>query len=560
MNQRLVSNQARNFSQFASQPDNFKRKKNLFDLSHDHKTTFSMGQLIPFLTVETLPGDDFRIDYEILCRFAPLYLPIMHRCDMTINYFYVPWRIIWSDWSKYITQSEDLLTPYYDQPLAANVSSGTKRYMLVNYMGFPSRLFTPTVDTISVSAGPVAAYWKIWNEYYRNSQIQTEVEIPLSSGENDITGWSLYFGDAPLFVAYKLWNRDYYTSALPTPQIGVEVLVPIANDNYDIPGGTYGPGDVKGPYRWLTNLTHTPVSDGDLGIDAVSTGIAGGTAGSAGDLVYLDIQETSAPLRDFRLAARMLEFLERLMRTGQRYRDFLKGHFGVDPDPGTIDLPVYIGGSKGRVVISEVMSTAETVDVPVGAYAGQALAIERGKSQVKYFCKEHGFIIGIINIQPKSSYFQGLSKMWTRGVGLPLTNPGNVYDYAFEEFAGIGDQEILMKELRLDLGTTPANVAHNEDVFGYIPRYSDYRYMNDIVSAEMRTIWLSFHLSRLFVTGQVPADALTEPVLNSEFVSCIPRIDDVFQVGGAQEHEIYAHIFNNVQVWRSLPKFGIPTL
>lgn len=557
MRNKIVSNQQRNFSQFASRPDEFKRKKNLFDLSHDHKTTFSMGQLVPFLTLETLPGDQFKINYELMCRFAALYLPIMHRCDLTVNYFYVPWRIIWTDWPKYITQSEDLLAPYYDSPLAPAAASGTKRYRLENYMGFPTRTEISSVDSVAINAGPVAAYWKIWNEYYRNPQIQPEIEIPLVAGENDITGWTAYLGDSPIFVAHKLWNRDYYTAALPTPQVGSEVQVPMYNPDFLVETPWDDPDYVRGPFRLMQAGTHTPAADGDIVVNAVGTGIDGAMA-NPDDIVYLNTQETAASMRQFRLAARMLEFLERLMRTGQRYRDYLKGTYGVDPDPGTIDLPVYIGGSKGRVVISEVMSTAETVDVPVGAYAGQALAVNAGKSTVSYFCKEHGFVIGIINIQPKSSYFQGLEKMWTRGVGLPLTNPGSVFDYALEVFAGIGDQEVLMKEVRFDTNNVPANIAHNEDVFGYIPRYSEYRWHNDIVSAEMRTIWLSFHLSRVFT--QDPTDALTEPALNAEFVSCIPRIDDVFQVGGAQEHEIYAHIFNNVQVWRSLPKFGIPSL
>jgi len=559
---KLVSNQNRDYSQFSGQPDHFKRNKNLFDLSHDHKTTFSMGQLIPFCTLETLPGDNFTLDYEVMCRFAPLFLPIMHRCDLTVHYFYVPWRIIWSDWSKYITQSEDLLAPYFYHPDLNASTTETKRSPICSYMGLPFSFQAPFVSGVNVSAGPIAAYWKIYNEYYRNSQIQEIIDIPLVAGENLITSWTDYNGNAPIFVASKLWNRDYFTSALPTPQIGAEVLVPIANANYDI-GTPWDPGDVLGPWQLKNVGSHTAAADGDLVVDSASTGFPGMLSNAAGDSLYLDIQETSAPMRDFRLAARMLEFLERLMRTGQRYRDFLKGHFGVDPDPGTIDLPVFIGGSKGRVVVSEVMSTAETESIPVGGYAGQAMVVGQGSTQVKYFCKEHGFIIGIINIQPRSSYMQGLSRMWTRGVGGTtsdgnIQNPGNVYDYAFEEFAGIGDQAILYREIRYDFTVLQANADHNDETFGYIPRYSEYRWMNDIVSGEMRNIWISFHLSRIFEEGGAPA--LTSPVLNTDFLQCIPRIDDVFQIGAAQDHEIYAWIFNDVKVWRSLPKFGVPSL
>lgn len=563
---KMVSNQARNYAQFSGRPDEFKRKKNQFDLSHDVKTTFSMGQLIPFLTLETLPGDYFEIDFEVMCRFAPLFLPIMHRCDMTIHYFYVPNRIIWpepSGWSSYITQKEDLLAPYFDLPVDPISAAPGKRYSIPDYMGFPTDNIGgggSSILNVSISMLPIAAYWAIFNEYYRNPQIQPEINLSINPGFNDITSWDLYLNENPIFVAFKMWNRDYFTSSLPTPQVGAEVLVPMFNPDFAaFDDASYSP---DGPFRWRKVSDDTPVATGDL----TATAAVPPTGKTLANLAeaYLDTQETAATMRQFRLAARMLEFLERLMRTGQRYRDFLKGHFGVDPDPGTIDLPIFIGGSKGRIIISEVMATAETTNetpevvTPLGAYAGQALAMESGRSQVKYFCKEHGFVLGIINIQPRSSYMQGLSKMWTRGVGEPIQDPGSVYDYAWEQFAGIGDQEIKFKELRYDYNNVAANINHNEETFAYIPRYSEYRWNNDIISGQMRTIWQSFHLGRIFTNDAILA--LTEPVLNAEFISNIPRVDDIFQIGAAQDHEIYCHIFNTVNVWRALPKFGVPSL
>lgn len=561
---KMVSNQSRNYAQFSGRPDEYKRKKNQFDLSHDVKTTFSMGQLIPFLTLETLPGDYFECDFEVMCRFAPLFLPIMHRCDLTVHYFYVPNRILWpepSGWSSYITQKEDLVHPWVPQP--TDNPNNEKLFYVADYMGFPLDNISPggsTINTIPVNALPLSAYLKIYDEYYRNPQIQLERWFPLVPGENDFLPANWTSGEL-FFVQSKLWNRDYFTSALPTPQIGAEVLVPMFNPDFDaIDSAGYSP---DGPFRWRNILTDAPAATGSLAVTDASSP-AGRTLSSVGQDVYLDNQETAATMRQFRLAARMLEFLERLMRTGQRYRDFLKGHFGVDPDPGTIDLPIFIGGSKGRIIISEVMATAETTNdtpeviTPLGAYAGQALAMESGRGKAKYFCKEHGWIIGIINIQPRSSYMQGLSKMWTRGVGVPGTDPGTVYDYAWEQFAGIGDQEIKFKELRYDMNNVAANINHNEEVFGYIPRYSEYRWNNDIVSGQMRTIWQSFHLGRIFTNDATLA--LTEPALNNDFLINLPRIDDVFQVAAAQYHEIYCHIFNNVNVWRALPKFGVPSL
>lgn len=581
-----VSNQSRSYSQFSGRPDEYKRKQNLFDLSHDVKTTFSMGQLIPFLCLETLPGDNFIIDFECFTRFAPLYLPIMHRCDLTINYFYVPNRCLWvgaqqggdpsplGNWMDYITQNQDLVAPYIVIPadaISIDPVTGTGpgiAYSLHDYLGFPTDNIAgggSSITSMYVNAFPFAAFWKIYDEYYRNPQVEDAMSYPLVAGENDLSDWPDYYngvtGDRGLFVPYKLWNRDYFTSCLPTPQAGAEVLIPLVNDDFFIAGQST-PGNIGGPFRWRNFTDHDPASDNDLVIDS-SAFVSGTSSSGVGSPVYLDIQETAAPMREFRLAARMLEFLERLMRIGSRYRDFLKGQFGVDPDPGTIDLPVYIGGSKGRVIISEVMATAETTNdtdvlTPLGAYAGQALAMESAKRKIKYFCKEHGIIIGIINIQPRSSYMQGLSRMWTRGVNNGGSLAGTIYDYAFEQFAGIGDQAVKFKELRYDYNNAAPNIAHNEATFGYIPRYSEYRWHNDIISAQMRTIWTSFHLGRIFT--QSLTDALTTPVLDREFVSCRPRVADVFQIGAAQDHEIYCHIFNNVHVWRQLPKFGVPSL
>lgn len=586
---RPVSNQSRSYSQFAGRPDEYKRKQNLFDLSHDVKTTFSMGQLIPFLCLETLPSDNFIIDFECFTRFAPLYLPIMHRCDLTINYFYVPNRCLWvgaqngnegslgdaGNWMDYITQNRDLVAPYIIIPadaISINPVTGTGpgiAYSLHDYLGFPTDNITgggSSINSMYVNAFPFAAFWKIYDEYYRNPQVEDAMSYILVAGENDLSDWPSYYpgpGDFGLFVPYKLWNRDYFTACLPTPQVGADVQIPLVNMNFDNSATGIDPGEIGGPYRWRNYVTHTPADNDNIAVSLSDTGTAGGTSLTAGDPIYLDIQETAAPMREFRLAARMLEFLERLMRIGSRYRDFLKGQFGVDPDPGTIDLPVYIGGSKGRVIISEVMATAETTNdtdvlTPLGAYAGQALAMESAKRKIKYFCKEHGIIIGIINIQPRTSYMQGLSRMWTRGVNNGASLQGTIYDYAFEQFAAIGDQAVKFKELRYDYNNAAPNIAHNEATFGYIPRYSEYRWHNDIISAQMRTIWTSFHLGRIFT--QDLEDSLLTPVLDREFVSCRPRVADVFQIGAAQDHEIYCHIFNNVHVWRQLPKFGIPSL
>ena len=514
-----VTGRTRGLSQFDERQDR-RLPHNTFDLSHDHKTTFKMGWLTPFLTLETLPGDRFTIDHEVMCRFAPLVLPIMHRVEMSLHYFYVPNRILWPSplgWEEFIAGNEQDL-------LWANVSvDNINRNSLNQYMGVPLDNFFISQPT-AVNALPFAAYAKIFDEFYRNPQIQDARFKPLQAGTNNADYGTMVNQDP----FKRNWNRDYFTSALPEAQFGEDILVPIVGE------------DNLGPRQWRK------VTDGTVPSDAAVRTVGGGSeSGTSGDEIYLDIQETSASMREFRLGAMLQEWMERLNRTGTRYRDFMKGFFSVDPSPQRIDDPEYIGGSKGRIVISDVLSTAQTIDSgdditsPVGAYSGQAIALQNG-NKLNYTTPEHGYIIGIINIQPRSSYFNGMPRHMQRRTHL---------DYAFPQFAQIGDQEILNKEVYYDWD--PTNQAANDEIFGYIPRYSEYRYQNDIISGQMRDELQDFHLGRAFEDTQV---------LNESFIECTPRVSDVFITPTSTDHEVYCHIWNKIMVNRSLPKYGTPAL
>lgn len=533
---------------------------NMFDLSHDHKLTFTMGKLVPFLTKEVMPGDKWFIRCEAMLRFAPLYLPIMHRVNVSLDYHYVPYRLLWplrqnveetgydrSGWEVFINPGDPAVVDSgssvhpYIVTTAYDAVSGFSAYAneLPQYMGFPTALpgTVGVLNAFQLNAFPFFAYYMIWDWQYRNDQIQERIFSQCVSGNNT----SLLPGTGgPEFLAckYRNWNRDNFTAATPTPQIGAEVQIPMFDVDYmDAVTGT----EFNGPYRWRQQSDDTPSPSGDLIVGA------GGPLGhtEAGVTpVYLDIQETAASIAQLRYSLMLQEYLERAMRAGDSYPDYINTFFGVNPFAGVIQVPQYLGSKKGRVVVSEVMSTAETATLKVGSYAGQALAIESSNDTIELEAKEHGIIIGLISVYPDSSYMQGIDKMFLRQ--LPT-------DYPLEQFALIGDEAILNKEVNAQVAGA-GTPEYNDEIFGYNRRYYDWIYSNDIYSGLMRTTFISFHLGRLL--------SVTDPqltVLDSAFIECRPDVMRVFQVA-ENEDEIYCHIYNDIKVLRRLPKFGIPAV
>lgn len=572
---RPVSRNTRDQNTFTEEPDKIgQAETSNFDLSHAHISTSSMGQLVPIACYETMPGDYFRLGHQIMTRFAALFLPLMHKIDFYVSYFYVPNRNLWNSpngWAEFISRKTELEAPYIMHPQIRLGGYGPPATIpdnaIAEYMGFPTLIEDPGMawPSLKISALPVSAYWKIWDQYYRNPQIQLEKWENLDVGDNSA---KFYAGAdfTKLKVGRKNWSRDYFTSALPEPQVGEDILVPMYNPDYNDPDGfNDNQRDwIRGPYIWREMFNHNPpinASDLETRTNLSFPSMDGQTANEAGELLYLDIQSPAATLRQFRMAARLLEFNEQLMRVGNtRYSDFIEGMFrGVNPDKGVVQVPEFIGSTKGTVIISEVLATAESINdlnqvtMPVGGYGGQALSMERSET-FSYYCTEHGYIMALLAITPKSSYMQGLAKMWTRE---------NPLDWPHEKFAEIGDQAILKEELLttvtnddpVDQNTT------NKETWAYIPRYDEMRFKNDIVSGEMRNLWPSFHLGRIFpqIAGG-GVDQSSAPPLNEFFVECRPRITDVFQLGGAQRHETFMHIWNSCEVKRQLPRSGIPKL
>jgi hypothetical protein len=489
-----------------------KPKKNVFDLTHDVKLSANMGNLTPILTMECVPGDKFDLSCESLIRFAPLVAPVMHRMDVTMHYFFVPNRILWSNWEKFITDANsELVAPFInwgDYP-AFNAYKN-----FVDYMGVPP---VPTGGTSQqINALPFAAYQAIYNEYYRDQNLIQPVDYKLVDG-NQYTGVGSL--DRLLTLRKRAWEHDYFTASLPFAQKGAAVDIPIGLVEGDLPVYLNSSSG--------TTLNGSPAS--------VNVGAQGGRTDVPADSLYADTSNATiepTTINDLRRAFRLQEWLEKNARGGTRYIENILTHFGVKSSDARLQRPEYITGVKSPVVISEVLQTGQSDTTPQGNMAGHGISVTSGRAG-SYFCEEHGYIIGIMSVMPKTAYQQGIPKTFLKNDSL---------DYFWPSFANIGEQPVTKNEIY-------AYTSNSNDTFGYVPRYAEYKYMPSRVAGEFRTSKLDFwHLGRIFDT---------EPNLNQNFVECNPTTR-VFAVEDVEGDHLYCHVLNKIRAIRPMPKYGTP--
>lgn len=505
---------------------------NTFNLSHDRKLSCKIGQLIPFFIMDTIPGDKTTISSSAMVRFAPLLAPVMHQVSIYMHYFFVPNRIMWKNWEKFITETSPTQTwPYFQFNLSEPMASGgIDQGSLWDYLGLPiSNTDNVASCNRTVSALPAHAYWKIWFDYYRDQNLDSPTELELVNGLNSKT---FYSG-----VRVRAWQHDYFTSALPWAQKGPEAMVPFTGQPpiFAFDGG--------GPTRQTLKEYVTGYNESSQPVQSDVAGeIVAGDIDAYIDLEgshYADIESSmEATIADLRRAFMLQEFLEKQARGGSRYIEVTAIHFGVRSSDARLQRAEYLGGYRAPVKISEVLQNApptETSETPLATMGGHAVGIG-GSPRISHYSEEHGYLMGIMSVMPRSAYQQGIPKHFLKS---------DKFDYYWPEFAHIGEQSIQAQELYQEEG------EDGTDTFGYTPRYAEYKFINSSVHGDFRTTLDFWHMGRKFAS---------KPALHTGFINMqYEEVDRIFAVQDDSDH-LWCHVLNEVKSSRKMPYFGNPKM
>lgn len=492
-------------------------KRSKHNLSYTKLFSCDMGELVPAGITEVLPGDTLRVNTNALVRAAALLSPVMHPVNVRIHHWFVPNRLLWSNWEKFITGGPDGLDASV-HPTVTVPGGGFAVGSLADYLGIPTGVGAGQ----SVSALPFRAYALIFNSWYRDQDLVTALPLSTADGVDSTTNTTLQS---------CAWEKDYFTSSRPWEQKGAAVTIPLGG-NAPVSGIGLNDGTATSALPGTVRQSNNTLMSGNWATNSqwyfktTTTGNSG--SGNPPDIKADLTAATGVSVNALRASMAIQRFQEARARYGSRYTEYLSS-LGIRSSDARLQLPEYLGGGRQTIQFSEVVATAETgTSVDVGDLKGHGIAAMR-TNRCQFFAEEHGFLMTLMSIQPKTIYANGLFKMWNRRTKL---------DYWQKELEHIGQQAVAKKEVYMAS-------ASPDSVFGYQDRYDEYRRAESMIGGEFRSTLLDFwHMARILAS---------EPSLNSTFVTCVPT-ERTFAV--PSQDVIYVHARHQVLARRLVSAKG----